>query len=161
MAGNKVNAELIQTLKTNLLDSHARVTLDRALKGLPADLRGVVPEGMPYSIWQIVEHMRLALWDMVAFSSGPGHTSPDWPSGYWPTNPIPPSANAWSTCVHKIREETETFIRLLETPEVDLFKPFSYGQGQSLFREALQIIDHQSYHTGEIVVLRRMLGAWN
>lgn len=160
MSRSKINPELISELRAALSGSHARVTLERALKGLRPDLRGVVPEGAPYSIWQQVEHIRIAQWDMLGFSMGPSHQSPDWPGGYWPKESAPPSEEAWNTSLGQIKKDTEAFVGLLEDPEADLFTPFPHGNGQSLLREALQIIDHNSYHTGEIVALRRILGDW-
>lgn len=151
-----INNTLIENLKT----SHAHATLDKALRGLPEDLRGVVPKGLPYSIWQLVEHIRITQWDMVMFSIDASHVSPPWPEGYWPENSAPASGEVWKESLRKIGADRDTFIRLLERPDTDLFTPFAHGEGQTLLQEALQIIDHNAYHVAEIVVVRRMLGAW-
>jgi hypothetical protein len=156
----KNNATLAKDLISYLKGSHAHVSLDDALKGLPADLRGVVPPGLPYSIWQLLDHIRIAQWDMVAFSSDPKHQSPPWPKGYWAKEAAPASEKVWTECLKKIKEDEEKLVGLLEDPDVDLFAPFPYGDGQHLFKEVLQVIDHNSYHTAEIVAARRILGVW-
>lgn len=153
------NKELVKTLEQFLIGGHAHATFDDAVKGLPADLRGVVPEGMPYSIWQLVEHIRITQWDILEFSRNPKHESPAWPEGYWPKEAVPSEA-AWKKCLTQIKHDLKEFIDLLKDPDVDLYAPFPHGDGQHLLREAMLIADHTSYHTGEIIVLRRLLGAW-
>jgi hypothetical protein len=153
-------AALVKALSEGLTKSHAHLSLEDALKGLPVKARGIRPEGMPYSIWQLLEHIRITQWDIVAFSAGPDHKSPVWPKGYWTAEAEPPSASAWTECIHQIHSEQAKFIGLLESPDADLFTPFSYGEGQNLVREAILLIDHTSYHVGEILALRRMLGNW-
>ena len=160
MTEKKYNAELTKELISSLRGSHAHVTLDRALKGLPDDLRGVVPQGLPYSVWQLVEHIRITQWDMVMFSIDASHESPPWPEGYWPEDSTPESDHVWKESLKKIAEDREAFIRFLESPDADLFTPFSHGEGQTLLREAIQLIDHNGYHIAEIVTVRRLLGAW-
>jgi uncharacterized damage-inducible protein DinB len=152
---------LIKALKELLSGGHAHVTFEDAVKDLPADLQGVTPPGMPYSIWQLVEHIRITQWDILEFSRSAEHQSPDWPTGYWPKEKAPADAKAWKNSLAQIRQDLKTFISLLEQPDADLYTPFPWGNGQHLLREAMLIADHTSYHTGEIVVLRRMLKAWN
>jgi len=151
---------LVKALTEGLTKSHAHASLEEALKGLPADLRGVVPEGLPYSIWQLVEHIRITQWDIVEFSTNPGHESPQWPEGYWPKEHKPHSEKAWTDTLHKITRDRDTFIQALSSGDADLYTPFPYGDGQNLLREAILLIDHTSYHVGEILVLRRLLGTW-
>lgn len=152
--------EVIQSLEELLTGSHAHVSFDDAVKGVPEQIRGIVPENMPYSIWQLVEHIRIAQWDILEFSRNPGHQSPPWPEGYWPKEPAPKDDEAWKHSIAQIKKDCAEFIKLLKRPDADLFEPFTHGDGQHLFREALLIADHTSYHTGEIVAVRRMLGAW-
>lgn len=154
------NKELIKTLEQFLNGGHAHATFDDAVKGLPAELRGKIPEGLPYSIWQIVEHIRITQWDILEFSRNPKHESPAWPEGYWPKETAPASDAAWKKCLTQIKHDLKEFIDLLKDPDADLYKPFPHGDGQHLLREAMLIADHTSYHTGEIIVLRRLLGAW-
>lgn len=151
---------LIKNLKELLNGGHAHATFEQAVKELPAKLRGQVPEGMPYSIWQLVEHIRITQLDILEFSRDPAYESPKWPEGYWPKETAPENAAAWEESIAQIGKDRKTFIGLLEAPDADLFTPFAHGTGQNLLREAMLIADHTSYHTGEIIVLRRLMGAW-
>lgn len=152
---------IIKNLKELLYGGHAHATFEEAVKELPARLRGQVPEGMPYSIWQLVEHIRITQLDILEFSRDPDYESPKWPEGYWPKERAPENAAAWEESIAKIARDREAFIELLETPGADLFTPFPHGSGQNLLREAMLIADHTSYHTGEIIVLRRLMNAWH
>lgn len=154
------NKELVKTLEQLLAGGQAHATFDDAVKHLPANLRSVVPEGMPYSIWQLVEHIRITQWDILEFSRDPKHQSPSWPEGYWPEEAGPADEAAWKKSLEQIKSDLKAFIGLLKDPDADLYAPFPHGDGQHLLREALLIADHTSYHTGEIIVLRRLLGAW-
>ena len=152
--------EIVKTLEQFLTGGHAHATFEDAVKGLPAALRGEVPAGIPYSIWQLVEHIRITQWDILEFSRDAKHISPKWPEGYWPEETAPADEAAWKHSLAQIRSDLKTFVALLNAPDVDLYQPFEHGDGQHLFREALLIADHTSYHTGEIIVLRRLLNAW-
>lgn len=144
---------------TNLLQGGgAHVSFKDALKGLPAAMRGVVTNDLPYSIWQIVEHIRIAQWDMLEFSKDGAHQSPKWPDDYWPKEPVPPSDAAWRKSIKQTESDLEDFISLIS--EADLYAKITHGSGQTVLREALQIADHNAYHIAEIVVIRRLLGAW-
>ncbi|MBS0032217.1 DinB family protein [Chitinophaga sp. 22321] len=152
---------LVKSLKAMLLKANAHVSFADAVKSLPANLRGVVPPGMPYSIWQLVEHIRIAQFDILDFSRNPDYKEIDWPGDYWPKEAAPADDAAWKHSIAQVDKDLHAFIGLLEAPGADLFAPFPYGSGQHLFREAVLLLDHNSYHTGEIVTLRRMLGAWH
>ena len=157
--GNAVRKQLAQLLE----GGQAHATFEAAVKGLPAKLRGVVPNGLPYSAWQIVEHIRIAQRDILDFSrNSDGSYRPlQWPEDYWPKNPAPPGESAWNEALQALREDREAFEALLDaTPDAELTQPFAWGKGQTLLREALLIADHDAYHTGELIVLRRLLGAW-
>ena len=105
----------------------------------PAPLRGVRPENTPHSAWELLEHLRIAQWDMLAFSRDPDHVSPDWPAGYWPKDPAPPKADSWDESDFLFRRDNEQMRQLVSDPSIDLFTPFAYGEGQNLLREALQL----------------------
>jgi hypothetical protein len=152
---------VIKALKELLNGGHAHATFEDAVKEIPVKLRGEVPENMPYSIWQLVEHIRITQWDILEFSSNPKHQSPSWPDEYWPKERAPKDAQSWKESIAQINRERKEFIKLLEAPGADLYTPFAHGAGQNLLREAMLIADHTSYHTGEIIVLRRLLGNWN
>jgi DinB superfamily len=158
-----LGSELRQQLKALLDGGQAHATFDQAVKDLPAKLQGVVPEGLPYSAWQLLEHIRLAQRDILDFSRNDdgSYRELKWPDEYWPKNPAPPSAQAWQKSVERIREDRKAFEKLIDSAdEPSLIKPFPWGKGQNLLREALLIADHEAYHVGELVLLRRLLGAW-
>jgi hypothetical protein len=146
-----------------LRGGQAHVTFDDALKDLPAELRGTVPPKLPYSAWQLLEHLRISQRDILNFSAPPtgGYKPLEWPEAYWPKSPLPPGPRAWDQSIAAIRTDLEHFEALIGNPGADLFKPFRWGDGQNLLREALLIADHTAYHLGELVVLRRLLGAWH
>jgi hypothetical protein len=145
-----------------LRGGHAHVTLDDAVKGLSPTLRGKRPRGAQHSVWEIVEHIRLAQRDILDFSRDTGgtHISPEWPSGYWPPEPAPPKRTAWNASLAAIRKDRRAMERLVSNPRADLFAPFPWSDGQTILREALLLADHTSYHTGELLLVRRLLGAW-
>ena len=149
---------LITELKKLLNGGGAHVGFTAAVANLPFKLLGEKPHGLPYSIWQLVEHIRIAQWDMIEFSRDAKHESPKWPEGYWPKETVPKDEQTWLSTLKQIESDKEAFIKLMET--VDLYEPITHGDGQSVLREALQIADHNAYHIAEIVVIRRLLGAW-
>lgn len=154
------NDQLIDNLIQLLSKGNAHATLDDALTNIPYKLLAETPAGLPYNIWQIAQHIRISQWDILEFSRNPNYSSPEWPKGYWPSEKVPPSEEAWKKCVHEIKEDRNTFIELIKNAGENLYKPISGGDGQTLLREALVLADHNSYHTGEIIVLRRLLGDW-
>jgi hypothetical protein len=153
---------LVSELLSLLAGGNAHVSLDKAVEDFPADLRGVVPEPLPYSAWQLIEHLRIAQRDILDFSAPPprGYKSLKWPDAYWPSSPTPPTPSSWDLSIAAIRSDRESFAALLKQPGNNLHKPFPWGDGQTLLREALLIADHNSYHTGELVLLRRLLRIW-
>ena len=154
----------VRTQLVELLDGgQAHAKFEDAVADFPLALRGVVPDGLPYSAWQIVEHIRIAQRDILNFSAPPtgGYHGLKWPEQYWPKEPAPPSAHAWGDAIAAIEEDRAKFKALILRPGADLAKPFLWGTGQNLLREALLIADHTAYHTGELIVLRRLFGAWH
>jgi hypothetical protein len=149
---------LINELIKLLNGGGAHATLKDALDGLPANLRGVKPNNLPYSIWQLAEHIRIAQWDMLEFSKDGNHQSPNWPDDYWPKKSSPADDAAWNKTIEQINTDRDEFIALLKSG--DIYENIPHGDGQSILREALQIADHNAYHTAEIILLRRLLGAW-
>lgn len=152
------NKALIDQLTKLLLGGSAHAGLKDALAGLPADLRGVKPEKLPYSIWQLVEHIRIAQWDMLNFCLDPNHQSPKWPDEYWPKETAPADDATWNESIAQINSDLDEFISHLE--HADLYEKIPGGSGQTVLLEALQIADHNAYHIAEIIVIRRLLGAW-
>ncbi len=162
MANQAQDLELRRQLLALLRGGQAHAGFEAAVEDFPVELRGVVPQGLPYSAWQLVEHMRIAQRDILNFSAPPtgGYHALEWPEAYWPKSPEPRSVNAWEQSLEAIREDLKKFEALIERPEADLYKSFRWGDGQNLLREALLIADHTAYHLGELVVLRRLLGIW-
>ncbi len=155
--------ELRKQLVALLRGGQAHATFDEAIKSFPEKLRGEVPHDLPYSAWQLLEHLRITQRDILDFSAPPtgGYQPMQWPEDYWPKSKTPPSTHAWDASINAIRADLETFIKIIENPKSDLYKPFRWGDGQNLLREALLVADHTAYHLGEIVVLRRLLGTWH
>ena len=134
--------------------------LERALKNVPTEYRGKRPEGAPYSLWEMLEHVRLAQLDILEFCRNSNYTSPNWPDDFWPRNPEPPSREDWQKSIDAIKRDRQELIDIIENPEVDILSPIPHGEGQTYLREAVLTADHTAYHVGEIVLLRRMLGIW-
>ena len=131
-----------------------------ALEKFPAELAGQRPDGAPHSLWELLEHMRIAQWDILQFSRDPDHKSPKWPDEYWPTSPEPPRVGAWATSVHSFRTDMQAMCALIADPAADLNARIPHGTGQTLLREALLLADHNSYHLGQLVLVGKMIGAW-
>jgi DinB superfamily len=138
----------------------AHVRFEDAVDGFPAHQRGVFAKGLPHTGWQLIEHLRLAQWDILEFSRDPKHVSPPFPGGYWPKTPVPPSDEAWDKSVRDFKHDLGEMIKLVKNLRTDLFAKIPWGEGQTVLREALLTADHNAYHLGEIVYLRRALGAW-
>jgi hypothetical protein len=143
-----------------LLGRDAHVDWKSAFSGIPPKLRGVRPDGMPYSAWELLEHMRIAQWDILEFSRDPKHVSPDWPAGCWPAGSSPPNAKAWEKSLKLFARDLAAMKKLVANPKTDLFARIPHGTGQTILREALLVADHNAYHLGQVVLVRRLLGAW-
>ena len=153
-----------QILRDHLLEllkgGHGHATFDKAIEGLPANLRGAEASGLPHTIWQLVEHLRIAQWDILEFSRDQNHVSPDWPKGYWPETTTPPDGAAWEKSVESFRKDLQAMQDLIADPKTDLYAKLSWGDGQTVLREAMLTADHNAYHVAQIVSVRQVLGAW-
>lgn len=129
------------------------------IRDFPYDKAGVVLEGLPYSAWSLVEHLRVSQDDIVEFSRGPGHESPAWPDEYWPESTSPGSEAAWNDSIDAFEAGLEAMVELVLDENRDLLSPFPWGDGQNLVREAVMLAEHNAYHSGQIVVIARLLGA--
>ena len=143
-----------------LTSQHAHADFEKAVTDMPEKLRGQRPKGAAHSPWEVLEHLRIAQWDILGFSRNPKHKSPDWPEGYWPKMPVPPSAAAWDKSVKSFRNDLKAMCALVLDESTDLFVKIPCGDGQTILREALLIAYHNAYHVGELVLLRRLLVAW-
>ncbi|MEW4566027.1 DinB family protein [Bremerella sp. JC770] len=139
----------------------AHLGFEQAIAGLAPELRGAKVEGCAHTAWRLVEHMRICQWDIWQFSINPDHVSPEFPVGLWPPTDAPPNDSAWDACVEAFRSDAQAMINLVSDPATDLFAPIPHGDGQTILREALLVADHNAYHLGQLVFLRRCLGDWN
>ena len=160
--GKKVPPD--QSLRKHLVEllqgGNAHVGFSDAVADFPADKRGAFVPGLAHTGWQLIEHLRIAQWDILEFSRNPKHASPDFPEGYWPTTPLPPDDSAWTKSVKLFQRDLKEMIALISSRRADLHAPFPWGDGQTLLREALLLSDHNAYHLGQLVDLRRALKAW-
>ncbi len=154
------DSALRQHLVTLLSGRGAHADFDKAVGGLPVALRGKRARGLSFTPWRLLEHLRIAQGDILEFSRNAKHVSPDWPAGYWPKGNAPPSAKAWNDSVAAFRRDLAAMQALVSDPATDLFAPIPQGDGQTVLREALLLADHNSYHLGQLILLRRLLGAW-
>jgi hypothetical protein len=154
------NDQALRDQLARLLDwGNAHPTLGDAVKDFPVELRGIRPTGGHHSAWELLEHLRLALWDIFEFARDPKHESPTFPDGYWPKSAVPPSEKAWDESVAAIRKHLHDFAAYVKDETVDLYAPIPHGDGQTVLREVLLAADHNAYHLGQLVMVRRMLGA--
>ena len=143
-----------------LKGGNAHLGFDEAIKDFPAKLRDVVPKGATHSAWQLIEHLRIAQWDILEFSRNPKHVSPEFPSGYWPQTKTPTDA-AWRKSITSFKTDLQAMEELVADTATDLYKKIPHGSGQNILREALLVADHNSYHLGQLVLLRRLLDTWH
>ena len=138
----------------------AHANLDKALGELPAELRGAKAPGLPHTVWQLLEHIRIAQWDILEFSRDKDHVSPEFPKGYWSDTAAPPDAAAWDKSVETVHKDLNAIQDLVADPKTDLHAKLPWGDGQTVLREALVLADHNSYHVAQIIGVRQVLGAW-
>ena len=158
-AGNHDQA-LREHLVYLLKGGGAHVHFTDAIEGFPEAKRGGFIEGLPHTGWQLLEHVRIAQRDILEFSRDPRHVSPGFPEGYWPKTPVPPDESAWEKSVQAFQHDLQEMIKLVKNSRTDLYAKIPHGDGQTILREALVLADHNAYHLGQLVDLRRVLGAW-
>jgi hypothetical protein len=145
-------------LISHLTEENAHAGFDAAVKGFPAELRGVRPEGLPHSAYELIEHMRLAQRDIIEYALDPKHESPEFPEGYWPKVPEPPDAKAWDKSIASFRADRKRLAAALG--KADVLAPIQHANNQSLASKTILAIDHNAYHLGQLVLVRRLLNAW-
>src|SRR5436309_13274255 len=143
-----------------LRTGHAHLGFEDVVADWPAALRGAKPPGQPFTPWRLLEHIRISQWDLVEFTKGAKHISPKWPAGYWPVSDAPPDRAAWDKSVAQAERDLQAMQTLVRDPKIDVYARIPHGTGQTVLREALVLADHNSYHVGQLVLLRRLLGAW-
>ena len=156
------NSKALHEHLVKLLDGgDAHATFAQAVADFPAELRGKTPKWAEHSAWQLLEHLRLAQWDILEFSTNPNYKERKWPQEYWPETATPPDAKAWDRSVHGFCEDQKALCALIKDEKIDLFAKIPHGNGQTILREILVVADHNAYHIGQLVLLRRELGAWS
>ena len=161
MAIRKTSDKVLREHVIELLNSRgAHTGFDDVVKNMPEKLRGVKPDGFPHSAWMLLEHLRLAQWDILEFSRNRKYKSPKWPEGYWPEREAPPSKAAWDESIRQFRKDLKVMQQLVANPKTDLYARIPWGDGQTILREALLVADHNAYHLAQLVDVRRLLGAW-
>jgi hypothetical protein len=138
--------------------AHAR--FDDVVKNMSEQLRGVKPDGLQHSAWMLLEHLRLGQRDILEFSRNSKYKAPEWPKDYWPKTEAPPSAEAWNKNIQQFRKDLKTMQDLVANPKTDLYARIPWGDGQTILREVLLLADHNAYHIGQLVDVRRLLGDW-
>ena len=151
---------LRQHLLELLQGGSAHTRFDDVIKRIPAKLYGAKATGLPHSPWMLLEHLRIAQWDILEFSRNSKHRSPAWPEGYWPKTAAPRSAGEWTKSVKDFRKDLKAMQTLVSNPRTDLYKKIAWGDGQTVLREALLVADHNAYHIAQLVDVLRALGAW-
>lgn len=151
---------LREQLRKVLSWGEAHTDWKTAIDGVSKSKRGVRPPGSPHSAWELLEHLRIGQWDILNFCLDPKHASPEWPKGYWPKATEPPSDAAWEQSVEAFKKDNEAMGKLVMDPKQDLFAPIAHGSGQTILRQVLLLADHNSYHLGQFVLVRRLLADW-
>lgn len=145
-------------LISHLTEEKAHGGFDAAVKDFPADLRGSRPNDLPHSAWQLIEHLRIAQWDSIEYALNPKHKSPNFPDGYWPKAPEPPDSKAWDRSIAAFHADRKKLVAALE--KADILAPIGHANNQSLASKAILVIDHNAYHLGQLILLRRLLSIW-
>jgi len=153
---NSLRKHLIHLLKAD----GAHADFEAVVKDMPFDLQGKMPKGAEHSPWQLLEHLRIAQWDILEFTRNASHVSPEFPVGYWPTTQTPPDENAWEKSVKAFRADLAAIVELVENESNDLLAELPHTKDKTILQEVLLVADHTAYHLGALVLLRRLLGAW-
>ena len=157
---NAEDRALREQLVAFLRGGQAHADIKSVLDDVPPEIRGARPKGMPHTPWQLLEHIRFTLRDLLDFSTNSNYLQPEWPKDYWPKDEAPPSDDAWNKSVKALKKDLADFEKLIGEPESNLYATIPWGEGQTLLREVLLAGQHTSYHLGQLVLVRRMLGAW-
>jgi hypothetical protein len=151
---------LREQLVALLKGGEAHVHFMDAIEGFPETKRGTFADGLRHTGWQLLEHARIAQWDILEFSRNAKHVSPGFPEGYWPRTPVPADSAAWDKSAEQFQHDLQEMMKLVNHPKTDLYTKIPHGSGQTILRQALLVADHNAYHLGQLIDLRRALGAW-
>jgi len=154
MDNSYMRKELVRLLRSG----GAHASFDDIVSGFSVKHRGLKPAGAPHTAWQLLEHMRIAQWDIVEYTRNPEHVSPEFPAGYWPTADAPPDAKAWNASIAAFKKDLRSMQQLVEDTKNDLFATLTHANGATIFGQALLVVDHNSYHLGQLMTVRKSLG---
>jgi len=157
MKDQELRIQLIKLL--NWEDAHS--SLEKAIQNIPFSILGKQVTGIDYTIWQLASHIHFAMHDILEFCTNSLYKAPKWPDDYWPKNNKPADIEEWENLSKNIHANNQAFTQVINNPAIDLFEPLKYGQGQTIFREIMLVIDHSSYHIGQLVLIRKILGVWD
>jgi uncharacterized damage-inducible protein DinB len=156
-----IDEKALRAQLVKLLDfEEAHVGFDRAVKGIPSRMRGKVPANGEHSLWELLEHLRIAQADILEFCRSAKYKEKKWPDDYWPASAAPRSASAWTKAIADYRRDRKAFQRLAANTRIDLLATIPHGTGQTYLREIVLAADHAAYHIGQIVTVRKQLGIW-
>jgi len=148
-------------IRKHLLDllrmKGAHLNYEETVGAFPAALRGIKPKGAPHTPWQLLEHLRIAQWDILDFSRNPNYQEMKFPDDYWPKTEAPPDDEAWDQSIERFQQDLKAMEKLISDPHIDLTARIPHGTGQTLLREALLVADHNAYHIGQLVLVRKIL----
>lgn len=156
----KSSKSIRHLLLEQLNGRNAHVDFEQAIDGLSFEEAGLPVEGLPHTVWQLIEHIRLGQDDIIEFCKNPAYEAIDWPDDYWPASDKPTDKEELAASIRAVKEGIQEMREMIQNPENDLQETFPHGNGQTLFREAMLIVDHNAYHIGQIVQIRRLLGSW-
>jgi DinB family protein len=154
--GKVVREQLLQLLR----GGNAHMVFDQAVERFPLEKINARPPGSDYTPWRLLEHMRIAQWDILEFVRNPNHVSPPWPEGYWPPEGQAADESRWKETIQKFHEDLQAMQAIVENPGTNLFDSLPHAPGYTVLREVLVLADHNAYHMGEFGLLRQMIGAW-
>jgi hypothetical protein len=155
MDDSALRAHLVELLEMG----HAHLKPEAVFKGLPFELWGGRPDGAPHTPWELLEHLRFTQWDILEFSRNPQYAEPSWPADYWPQKQAPANRAAVTKSLQQFRDDLLAMQALVKNPKTDLFAKIPWGDGQTILREAMLVADHNAYHLGQLVLVRRLLGS--
>src|SRR5579863_2947119 len=141
-------------------DRHAHASFDEAIKAFPVKLINAKPEKIPYTFWALLEHIRISQNDILDFIQNPDYQDKDWPKDYWPSKKAKANKKIWDKTIAGYKKDLKALEKMFGNPKTDLLAKIPHGQGQTIFREALLVIDHNAYHIGEFILMRRALNIW-
>jgi DinB family protein len=149
-----------EQLRALLEGGNAHMTFDEAVANFPREQMNTKPQNVPYTPWQLLEHIRMAQWDILEFIRNPQYVSPPWPEGYWPAESVQTDEVAWKKTLASFRADQYSLLELVADPKVNLYTPIPHGDGQTILREILVVADHNAYHIGEFATYRQVMGTW-